>query len=59
MISDNSQCFIGCPLTLQADHGTENSVMGALQCVFRHNSSDHFSGLNSFRVSRSVFNQVK
>jgi len=32
--------------------------MGALQCVFRHASDDSFSGINSFRVVRSVLNQV-
>ncbi|XP_069129255.1 uncharacterized protein [Argopecten irradians] len=47
----------GCPLILQADPGTENFDMGALQCFFRRNHSDMFSKDRSFRVVRSVFNQ--
>jgi len=43
---------------LQADPGTENSDMGAIQCTLRHDATDCFSGVSSFRVVRSVFNQV-
>jgi len=51
-------CFVGCPLILQSDPGTENTIVGALQCVFRHDADDSFAGINSYRVVRSVFNQV-
>ncbi|XP_069126950.1 uncharacterized protein [Argopecten irradians] len=47
----------GCPMILQSDPGTENVVIGALQCVLRHNSTDCFSGIHSYRIVRSVFNQ--
>ncbi|KAK3108376.1 hypothetical protein FSP39_006638, partial [Pinctada imbricata] len=49
----------GCPTVLQSDPGTENITMGALQCLFRHNGEDILSGIHSYRVVRSVFNQVK
>ncbi|XP_069109274.1 uncharacterized protein [Argopecten irradians] len=49
--------FKGCPMVLQTDPGTENVIMGGIQCVFRHDADDCFSGIDSFRVSRSVFNQ--
>ena len=55
------KCFFniaGFPLILQADPGTENSDMGAIQCTLRHEAGDCFSGLNSFRVVKSTFNQV-
>lgn len=32
--------------------------MGALQCLFRHEGKDVFSGIESYRVVRSIFNQV-
>ena len=38
---------------LEADHGTENGIIGALQCTFRHHAEDKFAGVNSFRVVRS------
>ncbi|XP_033758499.1 uncharacterized protein LOC117340828 isoform X2 [Pecten maximus] len=47
----------GCPMVLQADPGTENGIMGSLQCLFRHTSNDSFSGIHSYRVVRSIFNQ--
>jgi len=52
--------LLGCPLILQSDPGTENCIMGALQCVLRHNATDIFAGFQSYRIHvvRSVFNQV-
>lgn len=32
--------------------------MGAIQCTLRHGAGDCFSGLDSFRVVKSTFNQV-
>ncbi|XP_062594572.1 uncharacterized protein LOC134255988 [Saccostrea cucullata] len=58
------QYFIGCiravngfPLILQADPGTENSDMGAIQCTLRHEAGDCFARQHSFRVVKSTFNQ--
>ncbi|XP_021366608.1 uncharacterized protein LOC110458943 isoform X2 [Mizuhopecten yessoensis] len=48
----------GCPMVLQSDPGTENCVMGSLQYLFRHISHDTFSRIRSYRVVRSIFNQV-
>ena len=45
-------------MVLEADPGTENVIIGALQCTFRHEADDKFAGENSFRVVRSKFNQV-
>jgi len=45
-------------MVLQSDPGTENCIMGSLQCLFRHTSHDTFSGIRSYRVVRSIFNQV-
>ncbi|XP_033747511.1 uncharacterized protein LOC117332637 isoform X2 [Pecten maximus] len=47
----------GCPMVLQADPGTESGIMGSLQCLFRHTSNASFSGIRSYRVVRSIFNQ--
>ncbi|XP_061181657.1 uncharacterized protein LOC133190185 [Saccostrea echinata] len=47
----------GCPTILQSDPGTENIIMGALQCLFRHEGKDMFTGIDSYRVVRSLFNQ--
>lgn len=46
------------PSYFQADPGTENSDMGAIQCTLRHGAGDCFAGPDSFRVVKSTFNQV-
>lgn len=47
----------GCPTILQADPGTENIVIGALQCTFRRQAKDAFGAEKSFQIVKSVFNQ--
>ncbi|VDI17274.1 Hypothetical predicted protein [Mytilus galloprovincialis] len=49
--------YNGVPLVLQSDPGTENVLIGALQCTLRHEADDYFAGIKSFRVVRSKFNQ--
>lgn len=55
---NNTFIIAGFPLILQADLGTENSDMGAIQSTLRHGAGNCFSGLDSFRVVKSTFNQV-
>ncbi|XP_069114180.1 uncharacterized protein [Argopecten irradians] len=47
----------GCPLVVQADPGTENTHIGAIQCTLRHEATDCFQGISSFRVVKSTLNQ--
>ena len=48
----------GCPRTLRADRGTENSIIAFLQPSFRHFHLDSMSGAKSFLYGRSTTNQV-
>ncbi|XP_028516806.1 uncharacterized protein LOC110245566 isoform X2 [Exaiptasia diaphana] len=47
----------GCPQILRTDPGSENTLIAALQCTFRRNSTDQFAGDASHRYGKSVFNQ--
>ncbi|XP_069136924.1 uncharacterized protein [Argopecten irradians] len=47
----------GCPRILQADPGTENVILGVIQCLVRQDDHDVYAGERSFRTVRSVFNQ--
>ena len=47
----------GCPVLLRTDCGTENGDMAAMQCFFRRNGSDSYSGLKSHKYGSSHANQ--
>ncbi|KAJ8299951.1 hypothetical protein KUTeg_021470 [Tegillarca granosa] len=47
----------GCPLIVQADKGTENTIIGALQCIFREDDDREISGRRGFQYISSQLNQ--
>ncbi|PFX16160.1 hypothetical protein AWC38_SpisGene19588 [Stylophora pistillata] len=47
----------GCPILLRTDCGTENGVMAAMQCYFRQNGEDAFSGERAHKYGSSPANQ--
>ena len=40
--------FVGCPLVLRSDLGTENSMLAYFQPFLRHDCSDRLAGTKSF-----------
>jgi len=50
--------FVGCPMILRADRGTENTNIAFLQPFFRDKHDDSFAKERSFMYSRSTSNQV-
>ena len=49
--------YIGCPLLLRTDCGTENGVMTGMQCYFRQDGEDTFAGKKGHRYGSSPANQ--
>lgn len=47
----------GCPLIVRTDCGTENGMMASMQCYFRQDGDDSFSGDKSHRYGSSPANQ--
>ena len=50
--------FIGAPMLLRTDRGTENSVVAFVQPTLRSQNTDCFAGEYSFHYGRSTSNQV-
>ena len=47
----------GCPLLLRTDYRTENGVMAGMQCYFRQDGEDTFSGEKAHRYGSTPSNQ--
>lgn len=50
--------YIGCPIILRADDGTENVLAGSAQIAFRLSHTDQMAGSKSFMTGSSVHNVV-
>jgi hypothetical protein len=47
----------GCPLIVRSDCGTENGMLAGMQCYFRRDGNDVFSGNNAHKNGTSPANQ--
>ncbi|KAL6486342.1 hypothetical protein MHYP_G00057340 [Metynnis hypsauchen] len=45
------------PMRLRTDCGTENGIMGAIQCTLRRHHTDYYSGVSSHMYGSSTNNQ--
>ena len=48
---------MGCPILLRTGCGTENGVIAAMQCYFRQDGIDEFSGEKAHKYGSSPANQ--